>query len=110
MKFAGDVSQEDRELIFQIKDLEKWADQNDKLAADLKAKIYTCLAHDFYDIEFEDEGHALLLKAESVYPHYFRDKMPDHMREDEMYKKVVVRMSIKLGGLLRDVFKTGGKL
>lgn len=55
----------------------------------LKAKCLVCLAHDWYQIDCEEEGERLVLLAESVCPNYFKDVQPVQMKEDPAYSDVV---------------------
>lgn len=71
MKLYGDVSQEEIELAAQLEEMEAYFDSKLNLPLEIIAKGYVCLAHDWFALGVEEEGHRLLTKADKVYPGYF---------------------------------------
>lgn len=96
MKLVGDVPEEHKELAEALEKAEGDID-NDKLLPDSrKAQIYTCLAHDWYDICAEEEGNRLILKADKVFPGYFKSEVVQHMKEDENFEYIVQKITSEL--------------
>lgn len=93
MKLSGDVSAEDRELATQLILLETKVDADKSYANEHKARIYTCLAHDWYQLAAEEEGNRLLLKAEKVCPGYFKGPVIEHQKEDADYDFLVKNLT-----------------
>lgn len=85
-----------RKLALDLEDAERETDFRGDVPKDKKAKIYTCLAHDWYDIEMEEEGNRLLLKAEKVFPGYFKELVIQHMLEDAAFEYLVKRITLDL--------------
>lgn len=96
MKFAGDISKEDRELALALSEAEQEVDSDKLLPNVRKAQIYTCLAHDWYDICMEEEGNRLILKADKVFPGYFKDMVVQHMEEDENFEHIIKSITSEL--------------
>lgn len=104
MKLVGDVPEEHRELAAALDKAESDIDTDKLLPDSRKAQVYTCLAHDWYDICVEEEGNRLLLKANKVFPGYFNAMVVQHMSEDENFELVVRNITseliqIMVGGL-----------
>lgn len=104
MNFAGDVPEAFRELAAELVETEKEIDELPNMPAHVKAKSYTLLAHDWYAMDLEEQGHKLLLKADGVYPNYFSGRIADHIIEDERYGVLVSRLTDKLLTLTSDYF------
>lgn len=96
MKLLGDVPEHHRDLADALERAEKDVDEDKLLPKSRKAQIYTCLAHDWYDISVEEEGNRLLLKAEATFPGYFKDIVVQHMLEDENFQLVIGNITSEL--------------
>lgn len=101
MKLAGDVSKEDREMAEELDSFEHLIDQ-DTYDNDRKAQMYVSLAHDWYQLEADEEGDRLLLKADKVFPGYFKGKVLEHQQEDEIFDTVIKNITLELARLLTD--------
>lgn len=101
MKLAGDVSKEDRELAEQL-DLFEQDIGNDTYPNERKAQLYACLAHDWYQMGMEEEGNRLLLKAEKVFPGYFKDTVIKHQLEDDTFDLIIKNITSELARMLVD--------
>jgi hypothetical protein len=101
MKMAGDVKEEHRLHAIELQSLEKEIEANPKFSlAEIKAKFYCCLAHDWYQMDMEEEGHRLLLKAESVCPGYFKGTVIKQVEESEDFGIIIKNLTIELLQLL----------
>lgn len=106
MKFGGDIPAEKRELAQALTDTEKQVDGDEGYPAERKAQIYVCFAHDWYQLDMEEEGNRLLLKAEKVCPGYFKGPVIQHQKEDPNFDIVIKNLTLELlyllSGNLRD--------
>lgn len=100
MKLLGDVPPEKQELAYKLTETERQINEKAGIPLDRKAQMYVCLAHDWYQVDMEEEGNRLLAKAESVYPGYFRDVMIKHTVESKDFDKLVKNLSIELVWML----------
>lgn len=100
-KLAGDVSVEHRELAEQLTLFEETTDL-DKYADEMRAKVYVCLAHDWYCMGAEEEGNRLLLKADKTFPGYFQSSVIKHQLEDEVFDRVIKNITLELARMLVD--------
>lgn len=96
MKLSGDVPQAHKELAQALEEAEVSIDLDSKLPAERKAQIYTCLAFDWFDIAVEEEGSRLLLKANKVFPDYFKTKVKEHMAQDSTFDYLVKGITVHL--------------
>lgn len=102
MKY-GDIPPYHKELMEDLEEMEAYFTANmATLPLDRIAQGYVCCAHDWYDLECEEDGERLLKLAEAVCPNYFTDYMPNQMMEDELFATLVKQLSEKLGSLLQD--------
>ena len=74
--------------------------QDKTLPKELKAMSYTCLAHDWYDIDLEEEGNRLLLKAEAICPGYFKETINQQTAANPNFAFLVERLTNKIVALL----------
>lgn len=101
MKLLGDVSEEEKQLSFELEEMESYLDSRNKNSyADIMAQGYVCLAHDWYELNMEEEGHRLLEKAESVYPGYFKNLISVHTSKDKDFERLVKNISSQLAWML----------
>lgn len=101
MKLHGDITKEDRELAEQL-DLFEQNIGNDTYPNERKAQLYTCLAHDWYQMGVEEEGNRLLLKAERIFPGYFKDTVIKHQLEDDTFDLIIKNITSELARMLVD--------
>ena len=92
MKLLGDVPKEYVQLAVDLSDMELMVDK-DNMVAEFKAKIYTCLAHDWLDIDMEEEGIRLISKAEKTCPQYYEKFQREQMKKDPQYNELVRRLA-----------------
>lgn len=85
------------ELVLQLEEMERYFLQPDNLFSPKAiAQGLTCLAHDFVQIGLEERGHALLLKADKIFPGYHSFQMLKDMEDDENFAKLVRSLSAEL--------------
>lgn len=96
MKLHGDVSDDDKELAIKLIAYEKQLDSEEDFPAEKKAQSFVCLAHDWYELGMEEEGGRLLLRAQEVYPSYFKTKIEQHIRENKDFALLVRNMRVEL--------------
>jgi hypothetical protein len=100
----GDVPQEHLDLAKELKAFEVSVDR-DPLPKERKAQMYVCLAHDWYDIDMEEEGDRLLVKSSLVCPGYFSSTVIEHQRENEEFDLIIRQLTSKLLNLLTDTVR-----
>jgi len=101
MKMAGDVKDKHRLHAVELEKCEREIETNPKFAlAELKAKFYCCLAHDWYQMDMDEEGHRLLLKADDVCPGYFKGPVIKQVEESEEFGIIIKNLTIELLQLL----------
>lgn len=101
----GDVPEEHKKLATELQRQEIDMEQHITLSPPYVAQAYVCLAHDWYDIEEQEEGHRLLEKAELVCPEYFRKHMQAHCLENPTFMKLVSQLFTMLAWTLIDNLK-----
>lgn len=90
MKAFGDIPEEHSELIKELNVLENWFYENkDKVASLDVAKGFTCMAYDYYAMDFEEEGERLLRIVDKECPGYFKGPIYSHMAKDELFDILV---------------------
>lgn len=100
MRNPGDMPDEHRSLATALLLQETIVGQDGSLSKEEKAQGYTCLAHDWYDIDLEEEGNRLLLKAEAECPGYFKTTINQQTKADSMFAFLVERLTAKIITLL----------
>lgn len=102
MKLHGDVPEEDRKLAEQLELSERDVDKvNDvRCPNSRKAQAYTCLAHDWYQLGADEEGSRLLLKAESIFPGYFKGSVIKEHREGKDFNLLMENLTKELATIL----------
>ena len=108
MRLAGDLSEEERVLSRELELMELYLDDKSRqksMAIDRIAKGYVCIAHDWYALYCEEEGHRVLDKSEMVCPGYFKNFVQKHTAEDEFYDNIVKSLDSQLTDLLMDNLK-----
>ncbi len=101
----GDVPEGDREMAKKLQQMEIEMEAHNTLSPQYTAQSYVCLAHDWYEMGQEEEGHRLLQKAEIACPDYFRKHMKTHTLENPVFELLVSRLFAMLGWQLLDSLK-----
>jgi hypothetical protein len=107
MQSGGDLSQKQREQSVELIKFEHLVD-HDAYPIERKAQMYTCLAHDWYQLDMEEEGNRLVLKAERVCPGYFRGPVIQHQLESQDFDTVIKNLTLELLRLLTDTLRNDG--
>lgn len=106
-KSAGDIPEEHRQLVEQLEAFEKTVNTSGA-PPDRLAQMYTCLAHDWYQLDMEEEGNRLVLKAEKVCPGYFKGPVIQHQVESSDFDTVIKNLTWRLLHLLTDTLRNDG--
>lgn len=81
MNFSGDIPKSHLKLIEGLKSHEKWLNENlDKTPVLVYSQCMVCLAYDYIDIDMEEKGEELLLRANKLCPGYFKGPIYSHMK------------------------------
>lgn len=107
MQSGGDLSKKQREQSVELIKFEHLVD-GDSYPADRKAQMYTCLAHDWYQLDMEEEGNRLILKAEKVCSGYFKGPVIQHQLESSDFDMVIKNLTLELLHLLTDTLRNDG--
>lgn len=99
MKLLGDVPERHKEIAKELGELEAMVEAR-KLPPGLSARACVCMAHDWYKMGADEEGHRLLEKAEAYYPGYFRKLMLQHTLEDATFDYLVKSLSSELATMV----------
>lgn len=75
---------------------EKVVDKHPTFSKEERAQGYTCLAYDWYDIDLEEEGNRLLLKAEAICPGYFKQTINQQTEVNPGFAFLVERLTAKI--------------
>lgn len=105
-KMYGDVPEGNKKLAEELVKAE--ANLDTTLSAPYVAQTYFCLAHDWYEMGMEEEGHRLLQKAEDACPGYFRVHLKNHCKENPNLLFLTDRMFTMLAWSLLDGLKSKG--
>jgi hypothetical protein len=100
MALSSGLSKENQELAKNLSIAESDTERSRLLPNERKAQIYTCLAHDWYQMDMEEEGARLLSKAEKTYPGYFKGLVIEHTLENDGFDKVVKNLTLELAYML----------
>lgn len=85
------------DLVIQLEQMERFLTQPDSLFPPATvAKALTCLAHDYAQVGLEERCHALLLKADKIFPGYHGLQMKQDMAEDPEFAKLVQSFAAEL--------------
>ena len=106
MKLLGDISDEHKKLAVELEEMEETLASMSYLTKEYVAKAMVCLAHDWYDLGAEEEGHRLLMKAEQTCPGYFKNNVSKHMKEDEKFNLIMNRILSSIILLLINTVKS----
>jgi len=104
MKLGGDLSDKQKEQGAELTKFERLVD-GDPYTNERKAQIYTCLAHDWFQLDMEEEGNRLVLKAEAVCPGYFKGPVIQHQLENPGFDTVIKNLTFEMLYLLTDTLR-----
>lgn len=90
------LSDEDRAHSKALIEAEVETDADPTIPPGKRAKIYVCYAHDWYQMDMDEEGGRLLLKADQVYPGYFKGLVIQHTKESKDFDKLVKNITLEL--------------
>ncbi len=98
LKFYGDIPKADLAMVEELKNLEQWFyDHGTDLEALAIGKGMVCMAHDYYDMEMEEEGDRLLYMAEKYCPGYFTAPIYIAMEKDKNFANLVMNLRRSMG-------------
>ena len=90
MKVYGDIPADHLELINELETLENWFNEHgSELPILLAAKGFTCMAHDYFIMEIEEEGERLLRLADKHCPGYFHGAILIHIEKHSEFAYLV---------------------
>jgi len=100
----GDISPEDLKTAEELLEMEEYFDiHRDAYGSDQCARVMVALAHDWYELDDDDKGRALLEKAEKVCPGYFDNEIKKHIKEDPEFDYLVKSLAGKILAVARSV-------
>lgn len=102
---AGDMSEKQKKQSEALSDFERKVNSSKEYPADRMAMFYTCMAHDWYQIDMEEEGNRLLLKAEQVCPGYFKGPVIQHQLENPNFDRLIKNLTVELLYLFTDALR-----
>lgn len=105
MYLVGDVPEWQRELAAALREVEKSVDSLVLVPDAEKAKCYVSLAHDWYEMDCEEEGVKLLIKAENICPGYFKNQINDHINTSQEFAYLLNNLALHLRSLLIEEMK-----
>ena len=103
MRSFGDLSEKHKKLTEELYKYERILDTKDAqngMSKEDRAKCYVCVAHDFYQMDMEEEGERLILKAEKVCPGYFKGPVIQHQKESPDFDNIIKNLTVELLYLL----------
>jgi hypothetical protein len=103
---AEGISENQKQQCAELTKFERLVDGYDSYPLERKAQIYTCLAHDWYQLDMEEEGNRLILKAEKVCPGYFKGPVIKHQLESPDFDIVIRNLTFELLYLLTDALRS----
>lgn len=102
----GDISKADLELAEELLEMERhFYEHQEEYGPSMIARIYVCLAHDFYELGDDDKGSELLEKANKVCPGYFDNEIRAHIEEDPEFAYLVESLTQKILLLARSIIE-----
>lgn len=97
----GDVPKEDLIFAEELLEMERHFDIKSELYPDyMVARVFTALAHDWYEIGDDDKGGDLLEKANKVCPDYFSTRIKKDMEEDPEFDILVKSLTAHLWAII----------
>jgi len=93
MKYYGDIPKDHIECVLELERLENWFAEHDRTIHPLMAaKGLTCMAHDYYVIDMEENGEDLLNRANKYCPGYFKNEIWIHRDKDPEYSALLTNL------------------
>jgi len=100
----GDIPKEDLDLAEELLKMEAHFDENLELYGPaFSARVFCCLAHDYYEIGDDDKGYELLEKANKVCPGYFDNEIKAHIDEDPEFAHLVESLTHNILAVAKSV-------
>lgn len=94
MRSYGDIPTIHRKQVEDLKSLEDWLHHNEATVPVLSlAKGMTCIAMDYYALEFEEEGDRILRFVESRCPGYFKGPFLSHIERDDEFAFLIAMLA-----------------
>lgn len=98
LRVYGDIPKADLKMIEELRTLEEWFyDHGAELEMLAIGKGMVCMAHDYYDMEIEEEGDRLLYLAEKYCPGYFVGPIYIHIEKDKNFATLIMQMRRSMG-------------
>lgn len=98
MKTFGEISAHDLAVLKELEFLEDWIHRHgQKIAPNMKARGMTCIAHDYFFIEMEEEGERMIKAAERFCPGYFKGPIYDHAQKDKEFAVILEELKTSMG-------------
>jgi len=97
MRYFGDIPASHLERAKELQSLEDWFNKQTNIPPDKAAKGLTCIAHDYYYIEFDEEGDRLLKMVEKVFPGYFTDMVYHQAIKDGEFAQLLEQLCESMG-------------
>lgn len=102
----GDIPSEDLELAEELLLMEAHFD--DHLAEypnDMVARIFCCLAHDWYEVGDDEKGGELLERANKVCPGYFDNQIKNDIENDPEFARLVESLTYNILAIARSIME-----
>ena len=97
----------DQELTAELFDVESWMlDREESYGGEIAAKMYLCLAHDWYMLGTVSEGTRLVERAKLLCPDYFTSGIYEDMKYDPEFSTLVKGLMNTAGASLLRSFGT----
>lgn len=96
MKTSGDLTPSQREHVENLTKYEQSVDDDLTFSKEKRAQLYVCVAHDYYQLDMDEEGNRLLLKAEDACPGYFKTVVIQHQLESPNFDRLIKNLTIEL--------------
>ena len=84
---TGKLNASQQILADELTELESQLDQQ-ALPSAIKAKMFTCLAHDWFQMDDDLNGDRLLEKANKTCPGYFTNEVDKHRDSDSRFDTI----------------------
>lgn len=98
MKYYGDIPSDHLELLEELQTLEIWFNEHKSTLPPLAiAKGMTCIAHDYYLMDMDEEGDRFIKNAEQYCPGYFAGPIHVHAEREEEFGILVYNLTETLG-------------
>jgi hypothetical protein len=105
----GNLPLDKREHAEELTKLEIEVSQSFQIPKEQMAKVFVCLAHDWYQMDVEEQGQRLLEKAEAVCPGYFKETIIQHRLQDKNFETVIQNLTVELTWMLMERLNARGE-